>query len=605
MRIILAVLLVICSHSSWAKNEVLYNISFKNAVHHEAEVSATFNNIETAILEVKMSRSSPGRYALHEFAKNVYHVKAFNGKGEELIISRPNPYQWNVEHHDGEVMFNYTLFADRADGTYSQIDRTHAHLNIPATFVWAEGFENVPVKVRFKPFDKNWQVATQLRKTRKKYTYTAPNLAYFMDSPTELSDHQVNQWTVKSNGKKYKIKLAVHHDGNDDDMEEYTRQAKAVLEQQKQVFGEFPDFDYGEYTFIACYLPHASGDGMEHRNSTILTSSTSLDEGEFAQLGTLSHEFFHAWNVERIRPKTLEPFDFSSANMTKNLWFAEGFTTYYGDLLIRRAQETSVDEYIDTVTKIVNQANFFPGRKYFTPEGASMMAPFTDAGTSIDKTNFKNIFFSYYIYGRAMALALDLSIRTNFPGKTLDDYMAMMWRDFGKKEQPYTRDDLRITLGKLLKDQPFADDFFAEHIHGQAIPDFKTLLGPAGLLVEVANKDEAYLGNVRFSFKGEAAIVSSVIKVDTPLYNIGIERGDQITKLGRRTIRSKKLWNKALAQFAPGDTTTIEYIQRGSSLSKKITFIENPELVVKLNDEEKMTEQHKAFRSAWLGDEKE
>jgi len=142
MRIILTLLLVLCSHATWAKNEVLYNISFKNAVHHEAEISATFDKIKSPILEVKMSRSSPGRYALHEFAKNIYHVKAFNRKGDELFVSRPNPYQWNIADHDGQVTIKYTLFADRADGTYSQIDRTHAHLNIPATFIWANGFEN-------------------------------------------------------------------------------------------------------------------------------------------------------------------------------------------------------------------------------------------------------------------------------------------------------------------------------------------------------------------------------------------------------------------------------------------------------------------------------
>jgi len=183
--------------------------------------------------------------------------------------------------------------------------------------------------------------------------------------------------------------------------------------------------------------------------------------------------------------------------------------------------------------------------------------------------------------------------------------MAMMWRDFGKKEQPYTRDDLRLTLGKLLSDQKFADDFFAKHVNGQVIPDFKTLLAPAGLSVKVANEDEAYLGGVRFSFKGEAAIISSSIKIDTPLYDIGIERGDQIIKLGRRTIRSKKLWTKAIAQFEPGDTTIIEYIQRGVTLSKKITFIENPELSVSLLDDDKTTEQNKVFRAAWLGEDKE
>jgi predicted metalloprotease with PDZ domain len=291
MKIVIPFLLAITalnSQFSFAAQKINYQASFNNAVHHEAEISATFSDVTQTVLEVRMSRSSPGRYALHEFAKNVYHLSAVDSKGKSLKVTRPDPYQWNISGHDGEVTVNYTLFADRADGTYSQVDRTHAHLNMPATFIWAKGFEQAPIKVTFKPFDKKWKVATQLKKTSKKYRFTAPNLAYFMDSPTELSDHQVRQWKVKSNNKSYKIKLAVHHDGNEEDLAEYTRQAKAVLVEQAKVFGEYPDFDYGEYVFIACYLPHVKGDGMEHRNSTILTHSTSLDEKEFKQLGTLN-----------------------------------------------------------------------------------------------------------------------------------------------------------------------------------------------------------------------------------------------------------------------------------------------------------------------------
>ena len=372
MRIALTVLLaltVACSsHSLPVKDNITrYKATFDNAVHHEARISATFTQIETAVLEVQMSRTSPGRYALHEFAKNVYQVSAVNSKGESLTVTRPNPYQWHIANHDGEVTLSYTLFGDRADGTYSQIDRSHAHLNIPATFMWATNHEIRPIKVEFVPFDKNWKVATQLKKTSDKYTFTAPNLAYFMDSPTELSDHQVKSWTVRSSGQEYKINLAVHHNGIDEDLVEFARQAKAVVAQQIKVYGELPAFDYGEYTFIACYLPHLNGDGMEHRNSTILTNTKSLDEGDFSQIGTLSHEFFHAWNVERIRPKALEPFDFSAANMTTNLWFAEGFTSYYDKLMIRRAQESTIGEYLKVVSSIVNQADQVPGGHFFTP----------------------------------------------------------------------------------------------------------------------------------------------------------------------------------------------------------------------------------------------
>jgi len=604
MRSIFVLALALISHWVLAEDKTLYQVSFDNAVHHEAQISVTFTNIQNQQLEVQMSRSSPGRYAMHEFAKNVYNVSAVNSVGEQLELTRPNPYQWHVEGHDGEVTISYTLFGDRADGTYSQIDRSHAHLNMPASFIWATGHENRPIEVEFSPFNPRWKIATQLVKTNNKNTFSAPDLNYFLDSPTELSDHQVRSWQVSSNGKDYTINLAIHHDGINADVDKFAEMAKAVVQQQKLLFGELPAFDYGEYTFIACYLPHVNGDGMEHRNSTILTNTKSLDEGEYKQLGTLSHEFIHAWNVERLRPKALEPFNFSNHNMTKNLWFAEGFTTYYGDLVIKRAQEKSQDDYLKTLAKIINQSDQVPGRLYYTPEGASMLATFTDAGTSIDKTNFSNTFFSYYIYGRAMGLALDLSIRAQFPGKSLDDYMRQMWMDFGKPEIPYTRDDLRLTLGKVLNDQLFADKFFQDHIYGQTKPDYALLLKPAGLEVSQVDEESAYLGKVKFNFRGQDAMVSSQIKVGSPLYRAGIERGDQIVKLGRRTIRSQSLWGKALEQFEPSDVTTIEYIQRGEKVSKKIAFISDPKMKVSQIDDEELSDEQKAFLIDWLGEEK-
>jgi predicted metalloprotease with PDZ domain len=600
---ILLTLLILSSQQAFATSETIYQVSFENAVHHEARISVTFSEIETQVLTIQMSRTSPGRYALHEFAKNVYNVSAVNSVGQPLEVTRPNPYQWAIADHDGEVTVKYTLFGDRADGTYSQIDRTHAHLNIPATFMWALGHEQRPIKVDFEPFSAKWKVATQLKSTNNKYTFTAPNLAYFMDSPTELSDHQVKSWTVNSSGKDYKINLAVHHNGIDEDLVEFARKAKAIVAEQIKVYGELPDFDYGEYTFIACYLPHVNRDGMEHRNSTILTNTKSLDEGDFSQIGTLSHEFFHAWNVERIRPKALEPFDFNAANMTTNLWFAEGFTSYYDKLMIRRAQESTVDEYLSVLSDIVNQADQVPGRQFFSPEGASMLATFTDAGTSIDKTNFSNIFFSYYIYGRAMALALDLSIREQFPEKSLDDFMRKMWTDFGKPEIPYTRDDLLMTLTTLLNNEAFATRFFNQHIYGQVKPDYAPLLNKAGLKIIKANEGEAFLGKVKFYFNGEAAIISKPITFGSPLYKAGIERGDQIIKVGRRDIHNESKWNSALEQFKPGERTIIEYIQRGKKLSTNITFIENPKLKVKRISDDELNDDQKEFLLKWVGED--
>ena len=152
----------------YAQGNIQYEISFKNALHHEADVNIEFQNIELDILSVRMSRSSPGRYAIHEFAKNIYQFQAVDENGNTLKVTRPNPYQWDIAGHQGTVKISYTLFANHADGTYSQIDETHAHLNIPATFMYAPALKDQPVHILLHPReDLNWKVATQLKKNGK------------------------------------------------------------------------------------------------------------------------------------------------------------------------------------------------------------------------------------------------------------------------------------------------------------------------------------------------------------------------------------------------------------------------------------------------------
>ncbi len=311
-----------------------YQISFENAAHHEATIKATFPNIKSHTLKVEMSRSSPGRYAVHEFAKNVYNLKATNSKGEELKTTRPDPYSWEITGHDGTVNISYTLFANHGDGTYSQVDNTHAHLNIPATFIFSKTLEHRPIEVTVNiPKNSNWKVATQLKELSAT-KYAAPDLYYFMDSPMEISDYEMKSFNVDGQ----EIRFVLHHPGTKAEFDEYFEKVKKIVDQEKMVYGELPKYDFGKYTFLACYMPNVTGDGMEHRNSTILTDVESLAEGGMkGNIGTVSHEYFHSWNVERIRPADLEPFDFSKANMSGALWFAEGFTSYYTNLILTRA----------------------------------------------------------------------------------------------------------------------------------------------------------------------------------------------------------------------------------------------------------------------------
>ena len=225
----------------------LYTISFENVVHHEAFIEATFNNLKKDTIEIRMSRTSPGRYALHEFVKNVYDVKVTDGQGHVLKTTRPDPYSWLVSGHDGTINLSYTLFANRGGGTYAQVDETHAHLNIPATFMYVPDLANDEMEVTFNVReDLNWKVATQL-KHMESNTYHAPNLQYFMDSPTEISDHGIRSFDVDGQT----INFVLHHNGTEQELDAYFEKVNQVVLQQKAVFGELPNFDYGAYYFFS------------------------------------------------------------------------------------------------------------------------------------------------------------------------------------------------------------------------------------------------------------------------------------------------------------------------------------------------------------------
>jgi len=395
------------------------------------QVEVTFPELPAGTLQIRMSRSSPGRYALHEFAKNVYDVRVTDGGGKPLIAARPNPHQWDVSGHDGTVRVTYRIFGDRVDGTYLSIDTTHAHINMPAALMWARGLERRPATVRFEPpAGATWRVATQLFPGADANTFTAPNLQYLMDSPSEFGAFALRTFSVEdSGGRKPTFRVAVHHQGSDEELAAYARDTEAIVREARNVYGEYPAFENNTYTFLADYLPWANGDGMEHRNSTVLTSSGSLRASRAGLLGTVSHEFFHSWNVERIRPQSLEPFNFEEANMSGELWLAEGFTSYYGPLIVHRAGLTDAATYARSLSGTINAVMFDPGRRIRTAEEMSRFAPFVDAATSIDPTNFSNTFISYYTWGAAIGLGLDLSLRERSDGRiTLDHFMRALWR---------------------------------------------------------------------------------------------------------------------------------------------------------------------------------
>jgi predicted metalloprotease with PDZ domain len=586
-----------------AADTVVYEIGFPNAAHHEAVITATFGGLPVGeTVELRMSRSSPGRYALHEFAKNVYSVRVTDGAGRELSPRRPDPYGWSVSGHDGTVRVTYTLFADRADGTYSGVDRNHAHLSMPATFMYARGLRRRPIRVAFHaPPDSGWRVATQLAPTADPFTFTAPDLDYFMDSPTEVADLRVREWRVTSNGAEWTIRLAVHDPSSDEAVDGFVAMTRKVVAEEAAVFGEYPDYDFGTYTFLACYGPWADGDGMEHRNSTSLTSSRTLDESASALLSTVSHEFFHSWNMERIRSAELEPFDFDRADMSDELWFGEGFTQYYTSLFLTRAGLLDPERYIEGLAGTINTVVNSPGRRYRSVVQMSRMAPFWDAATSIDPTNLRNTFISYYTWGAAIGLGLDMSLRTRFD-LTLDGFMRAMWQKYGKTEVHYTVDDIRATLADFTGDAAFAADFFARYVTGRDVVDYAALLEAAGVVVRQARPGGATAGPAGLQ-SWDQGVIARTIYVGTPLYEAGVGDGDVITSMDGEAVTSTDQIREILSRHEPGDFVPLTFFSDGQTLGAAMRLAEDPSLEVVTYEEAGLpvTEEMRRVRADWLG----
>jgi predicted metalloprotease with PDZ domain len=573
------------------------------------QVEARFPDVPTPTLELRMSRSSPGRYAIHDFSKNVYDVEAFDTAGRRLALSRPDPDGWSVNAQDSSVLVKYKVYGDVVDGTYLAIDSTHAHVNMPAAVMWARNMTDRPATLTWvPPAGTNWRIATQLHPGATPFDYEAPNLQYLMDSPVEFGPIAVREFTV---GTRL-FRFAVHHTGSDAEVDAFVKDVARIVRQEGAVFGEFPSYEPRSYTFLADYLPYASRDGMEHRNSTVMTEPGSIRLTRDSLLDTVAHEFFHCWNVERIRPRSLEPFDFDRANMSSELWLAEGFTQYYGPLIMHRSGLVGLGSTTDAMLEAIESVMLGSGRAFRSAEDMSRMAVFTDGGRPIDRTNWTNTVVSYYPYGAAIALALDLSLRDRSDSRVgLDDYMRQMWKVHGQPggaqegyvDRPYTSADAEARLAEI-SDATFAHDFFERYVRGRDVADYTTLLKRAGFVLRKRAAGRAWWGDVQIEPKDGRVRIAGAVAPGSPAYAAGLERDDEIRRVEGAAVNNPQDLFAILSRHRPGDRVRVSYLDRDEvEKSATVVLAEDPhlELVAVEATGGVLTPAQRMFRERWLG----
>ncbi|HEY6293690.1 MAG TPA: PDZ domain-containing protein, partial [Terriglobia bacterium] len=417
-----------------------YHLRLSQPSTHLAEIEIQAGNVSAATLDFAMPAWSPGRYAIYDFAKNVQEFEATGADGRPLAWSQPDKQTWRVESGGaGEVRVRYKVYGNDLNGSFSQIDSTHANLNGASIFMYVEGHKPDPLHLTVEAPEK-WKVVSGYTLATGQRSFEASNYDRLIDTPLEISP-TISVDSFTDHGKTFRV--AVHDYATAED-ERGALISRLVDGVQKIVAVDMammpaPDFDH--YTFLLHFAPDLSaGDGMEHLNSTqIIVGELLSDSGIEEALFDAAHEFFHVWNVKRLRPIALGPFDYTREDYTRSLWFAEGITSYYGYLAMRRSGLWTKDQFLQHLTSEIQQLENEPGRKLMSAESSSFHAWFYDRSPQMQETNFANSTISYYNKGALLGWLLDLEIRARTGGrKSLDDVMRLMYeRFYGAPESSY------------------------------------------------------------------------------------------------------------------------------------------------------------------------
>ncbi len=505
-----------------------YTVSMKRASSHYFDVTLRVGLpvASRGPMRLMMPAWTPGHYAIDDFARNVPDLRArAKGSGEgwrQAGVEKESKNVWKVAWHGSTdaVEVEYQVYAFEYHDTKSYLDQAHAIINGASVFVYPVGMEGSPVTVRVLPY-KGWRkAATGLEKVSG-WEFSAPNVDVLIDSPVEVGNQEVRSFTVRN------VEHQVSMFGEAPvDRKKFVGDIKKIVEEEVAIFGHIP---YRRYVFIVDFTDDVGG-GLEHLNSTVcfVPRLRLVPKEEYdLTMGLFSHEFFHAWNVKRLRPMELGPFDYTTENYTKALWVAEGITSYYDDHVLRRAGIYSVPEYLDAFTININLMKSMPGSRVQSAQESSF-----DTWIKFYRSdaNSPNVTMSDYTQGAVIGWMLDMQIRKNTRGeRSLDDVMRGVYEEtYSKDGRGYTDDEFEAATVRLGGEDGLKE-IFGSRVKGREEVDFDKYLGYAGLRLEPKEGPERVRGFLGIRIGGEAgkAVVRTRL-AGSPAEAIGLSTGDEI-----------------------------------------------------------------------------
>jgi predicted metalloprotease with PDZ domain len=578
-----------------ARPDISYTVSMPRPYTHMLEVEMRVQRAGSGSMDLLMPVWTPGSYLVREFERHVQDFAAKDGSGHQLAWNKVNKNTWRIQTGGArDVNVSYSVYANELSVRTNELNDQHAFWNNAALLMYPNGQLSAPSTVRVVP-PTGWKIATGLPEVpNQKNTFGAENFDILYDSPFEVSNFKVISFEVK--GVPHRI--VIDGEGNYDP-ERMRRDVQKIVETEAALMGDIP---YKDYTFIL-HLRSTGGGGLEHLNSTSLgypRFAFRPDQGYKGFLGLVAHEFFHLWNVKRIRPDALGPFDYTGENYTKLLWVAEGGTDYFANLVLRRAGLVTDKEYLAQLARSFQGLQNTPGRLEMSAEEASF-----DAWIKYYRTdeNSINSQVSYYDKGAILCGLLDLEIRKRSRGtKSLDDVMRYLYADFYKKGRNYTPEDFQRVAEQMAGGS--LEQFFSRYVRGREELDYNASLEAAGLRLDTgrgadaATARRAYLG-ADLGQDGERLMVRRVY-AGSPAYDQGLNANDQVVALDNMRVNNEG-FNARLAEKRPSDILHLTLFRSDDLRTLDIKLGERTDGDYRILPVAQATAEQMRFYQDWLG----
>ncbi|NOT62864.1 MAG: M61 family metallopeptidase [Acidobacteria bacterium] len=463
-----------------------YQVAFPQPHTHLYEITFTLEKVVTPRLDLVLPVWTPGSYLVREYARHVQDFSARDEANQVLQWEKSDKATWRVttnaaSYKPQTLTVFYRVYANELATQTSHLDATHAYFNGASLFMYPvftsgtqQHAKDQPYQVKFNlsGASANWRVSSPLGLAPDADGYyTANSYDELIDAPTEIGTHRLIEFKVRD--KVHRIALWGEAEIPDKQLaDDFAK----IVEEGAKIFGGLP---YEHYLFLVHSQPGIGG-GTEHLNANVSMTrpeSFKTKRGYQGFLGLESHEYFHCWNVKRIRPLALGPFDYQRENYTNNLWVSEGFTSYYGDLLLRRAGLVGINEYLTALGTTIAGYRQSPGRTQQSATTASFNAWIKHYRPD---ENSPNTAMSYYTKGELLALVFDLEIRSRTNNaKSLDDVMRLLMTKYGLPKPGFTDAELKAAFESVAGTD--LTDFFTRYVAGTEELEFERYFKFAGI----------------------------------------------------------------------------------------------------------------------------